>query len=372
MPVPDFVTRFLSSGVNQQQALLPQLVAFVRKETGAKLDDDDFALASLPDHLRFNFRIIDDGKQEIGLGRDLTALQRQFGQAAQLTFRDASLDIERDDVKTWDFGDLPASLQFARGRQQLTGYPALSLEEDRVAIRLFDTREAADAAHREGVIRLLQLQLKEQMKQLGKGLPGITQIGMQLRGVCNVDELMSDAIAAICDRAFIGEDELPRSEKAFNDQKARARTRLPAVTQAVTQYLNQIAAEYLPLTQKMSRHKLGNDLKQQLDRLVYKGFLRATPWSHLPQLPRYMKAMSLRMDKHPANTQRDGQRAAEIRQLWDMWQTRTSAEENPSEALLAFRWHIEELRVSLFAQELKTPYPVSLKRLQKLWSELPR
>ncbi len=372
VPVPDFVTRFLSSGPDQQLALLPQLVAFVKRETGAKVSEEDFATDTVPDHLRFNFRIIDDGKQEIGMDRDLAALQRQLGQAAQLTFRDASLDIERDDVKSWDFGDLPASLQFARGRQQLTGYPALSLEEDRVAIRLFDTREAADIAHRGGVVRLLQLQLKEQMKQLGKGVPGITQIGLQLRSVCNVDELMADALQAICDRAFIGEDELPRNEKSFNEQKARARTRLPAVTQAVTQYLNQIAGEYLPLTQKLARHKLGNELKQQLDRLVYRGFLTATPWSHLPQLPRYMKAMSLRMDKQTANPQRDGQRGAEIRQLWDMWQARTSSEETPSAALAEFRWHIEELRVSLFAQELKTPYPVSLKRLQKLWSELPK
>ncbi|XLM21727.1 DUF3418 domain-containing protein, partial [Chromobacterium piscinae] len=94
---------------------------------------------------------------------------------------------------------------------------------------------------------LLQLQLKEQMKQLGKGLPGMTQIGLQLRAVANIDELLADAIACICDRAFIGEDALPRSEKAFNDQKTRARTRLPAVIQAVAQYLQQIAAEYTPL-----------------------------------------------------------------------------------------------------------------------------
>ncbi|GGY06292.1 ATP-dependent RNA helicase HrpA [Paludibacterium paludis] len=372
VPVPDFITRFLSSEPDRAAPLLPQLAEFVRRETGQKVTIDDFSDDGLPDYLRCNFRVIDDGKQEIGMGRDLGALQRQFGQAAQLTFRDTTLDIERDDVKTWDFGALPASLQFARGRQQLTGYPALSLEDDRVAIRLFDTREAADAAHRRGVVRLLQLQLKEQMKQLGKGLPGITQIALQLRGVCNADELMRDALDAICDRAFIGEDEPPRDEKSFNDQKSRARTRLPAVTQAVTQYLAQIAAEYHALSQKLPRHRIGADLKLQLDRLVYKGFLAATPWAQLSQLPRYMKAMALRMDKQPANPQRDGQRAQEIRQLWDSWEARVNSEDTPSEALLAFRWQIEELRVSLFAQELKTPYPVSLKRLQKVWNDLPR
>ncbi|KMN77916.1 ATP-dependent helicase [Chromobacterium sp. LK11] len=376
VPVPDFVTRFLSVNPDQQQPIAPQLARFILRETGGvKVDIDDFRVQELPAHLLFNFRVIDDGKQEIGLGRDLLALQKQFGQAAQLTFRDTSAEFERDEVSSWDFGELPESIQFARGRQQLTGYPALTLEQDKVAIRLFDTQLMAERHHRQGVIRLLQLQLKEQMKQLSKGLPGMTQLGLQLRAVANVDELLADAIACICDRAFIGDDALPRNEKAFNDQKTRARTRLPAVNQAVTQYLGQVASEYGPLSVKMQKHKLGYELQQQLAKLVYKGFLAATPWSQLPHLPRYMRAMGLRMDKQPANPQRDGQRGAEIRDLWQKWETRVAEDneaEGASQALLDFRWQIEELRVSLFAQELKTPYPVSAKRLLKLWSELPR
>ncbi|KMN36416.1 ATP-dependent helicase [Chromobacterium sp. LK1] len=376
VPVPDFVTRFLSVNPDQQQPIAPQLARFILRETGGvKVDIDDFRAQELPAHLLFNFRVIDDGKQEIGLGRDLLALQKQFGQAAQLTFRDTSAEFERDDVSSWDFGELPESIQFARGRQQLTGYPALTLEQDKVAIRLFDTQLMAERHHRQGVIRLLQLQLKEQMKQLSKGLPGMTQLGLQLRAVANVDELLADAIACICDRAFIGDDALPRNEKAFNEQKTRARTRLPAVNQAVTQYLGQVASEYGPLSVKMQKHKLGYELQQQLAKLVYKGFLAATPWSQLPHLPRYMRAMGLRMDKQPANPQRDGQRGAEIRDLWQKWETRVAEDneaEGASQALLDFRWQIEELRVSLFAQELKTPYPVSAKRLLKLWSELPR
>ncbi|HJV07895.1 MAG TPA: ATP-dependent RNA helicase HrpA [Chromobacteriaceae bacterium] len=377
VPVPDFVTRFLSANPDQTQPIAPQLARFILRETGGvKVDPADFDLATLPAHLLFNFRIIDDGKQEIGLGRDVLALQKQFGQAAQLTFRDTSSEFERDNVVSWDLGELPASIQFARGRQQLTGYPALTLEEEgHVALRLYDTELAAERAHRKGVIRLLQLQLKEQMKQLGKGLPSMTQIGLQLRNVANVDQLLADAIACICDRAFIGDDPLPRSEKAFNEQKARARTRLPAVIQAVTQYLNQIGAEYNALWPRLQKHKLGAELQQQLGKLVYPGFLAATPWSQLPHLTRYIKAMGMRLDKQPANPQRDGQRGAEIRELWQKWEQRVAAEVDrgePSAELLDFRWQIEELRVSLFAQELKTPYPVSMKRLMKNWNDLPR
>lgn len=265
------------------------------------------------------------------------------------------------------------AIEFARGRQQLTGYPALTIEQDMIAIRLYDTQESADKHHRQGVIRLLKLQLKEQMKQLGKGLPGMTQIALQLRNIGNADDILADAIDAICDRAFIADDDLPRNEKAFNDQKNRARTRLPAVTQGVTRYLSEIASEYVTLLPRLQKHRLGNELQQQLGQLVYKGFLYATPWDQLPHLTRYMRAMGLRMEKQPANPQRDGQRGAEIRDLWQKWETRVQQEQErgePSTELLRFRWHIEELRVSLFAQELKTPYPVSLKRLLKIWEEL--
>ncbi|WP_054285293.1 ATP-dependent RNA helicase HrpA [Gulbenkiania mobilis] len=375
VPVPDFVTRFLSANPDTEKPVAPQLAHFILRETGGlKVDPEAFDPAALPLHLLFNFRIVDDGKQELGLGRDLVALQREFGQAAQLTFRDSTADFERDDVRVWDFGELPESLQFARGRQQLTGYPALSVEGDRIAIRLFDTPDAAGQAMRGGVVRLLQLQLKEQMKQLSKGLPGMTQIGLQLRAVANVDDLLADAIAAITDRAFIGDDPLPRTEKAFNEQKNRARARLPAVVQAVTQILTQIASEYQALSAKLTRHRLAEELRQQLGRLVYKGFLAATPWEQLPHLPRYLKAMSLRMDKYASNIARDAQRATEVATLWKMWEERVETVrargELPSPELLAFRWQIEELRVSLFAQELKTPYPVSAKRLMKIWEGL--
>ena len=121
----------------------------------------------------------------------------------------------------------------------------------------------------------------------------MTQICLQLRGVANADELLADAITAICDRAFIGEDSVPRNEKQFNEQKSRARTRLPAVIQAVSQYLNQIGQEYLILSARLPKHRLGNELKGQLDQLVYRGFLAATPWSQLSQIPRYLKAMRI-------------------------------------------------------------------------------
>ena len=374
VPVPEFVTRFLENEPDRQAALTPQLLAFVHRQTGEQADSQVLDKFVLPPHLQFNFRIIDDGRQELGCGRDLLALQQQFGQAAQLTFRDTTSAFERENVTSWDLGELPVSIQFARGRQQLTGYPALVLEQEQIALRLFDTAAAAEHHHRQGLIRLLQLQLKEQMKQLGKGLPGMTQTALQLRGVCNADALLNDAIAALCDRAFIGDDPLPRTEKQFNEQKSRARTRLPAVSQALSQGLVQIAQEYQTISLRLGKDRLANALQQQLAQLIYPGFIANTPWNQLPHLPRYLKAMGLRLDKAKTNPQRDGQRGADIQQLWDQWQARISDCGAQGKlippALADFRWQIEELRVSLFAQELKTPYPVSVKRLLKYWQEI--
>jgi len=380
VPVPEFITKFLVSNPNRQEPIIPQLARFIAKTAGdmrllEQINLDDWQAFKLPEHCYFNLRIIDDGGQELACGRDLAKLQQELGQAAAVTFRDNTQEFERDNVTNWDIGTLPESIKFARGKQQLTGYLGLQQEKNgHIALRLFDTPEAAEQAHRQGVIALMQLQLKEHMKDLSKGIQGFTQAAMLLKHI-PADTLRDDLTAAICDRAFIGDDEVPRTEKAFNDQKSRARTRLPAVTQAVTSYLNQIAAEYQVLAPRLQKHKLGFELTQQLGRLVYKGFLAATPWTQLPHLPRYMKAMGLRMDKQPTNAQRDGQRGAEIRELWAKWEARMAEEAErgqPSTELQAFRWHIEELRVSLFAQELKTPYPVSMKRLQKLWEELPR
>lgn len=374
VPVPDFVTRFLSSSPDLACALLPQLNEFIERETGMSSLPAAREIAGLPHHVVFNFRIVDELGHEIGSGRELNALQRQFGQTAQLSFREAANHFERDRVEQWDFGELPAALQFTQGNQQLTGYPALSCEKDRLALRLFDNETVAQHAHRTGVLFLLRHHLKTQVKTLHKGIPDLTQIGLALRRVAPLDDLLADAVDAICDRAFLGDDDLPRSEAAYTAQRARARARLPAVTQALTQILSQVAREYQALLTKLATHPLRDEGSAHLDTLVYAGFLSATPWEQLAHIPRYLQALNRRLEKYTANPPRDKQHAASVRALTETW--RRTIDQcyasgcSPSTALLRFRWQLEELRVSLFAQELKTPFPVSVKRLQKQLSDV--
>ncbi len=402
VPVPDFVTRFLDSvtpspskgegggGYQDRTTILPSpqpsplkgegikeaLAEFISKETSLSVSPSDWDNDKPPEHLAMNFRVVDDAGRELATGRDWLALKNQLGQAAQLTFRSTTPDIERENLKQWDFGDLPETLSFTRDGVALTGYPGLEDCEDSVAVRLFDTQSAAIEAHRAGVRRLMRFELKEQMKQLDKGLPGFTQYALVLRNIMSPDDLKEDMLTTIVDRAFIGDDPLPRSNDDFMELKQRARTRLPAVTEALTRQVQTIANEYQLLVAKQSQmpatvNRLKRDVEQQLNWLLYKGCFNRTPWEHVQHLPRYLKALRLRIEKHPSNPDRDGRHAQEVGVLWQNWEAAVEKQKKAdrlTQELLDFRWLIEELRVSLFAQELKTPFPVSVKRLQKIWN----
>ncbi|MFZ3088159.1 MAG: ATP-dependent RNA helicase HrpA [Methylotenera sp.] len=378
VPVPEFVTGFLEKNKVGEGAIKPTLAAHIQRETTLKISAEDW-VDETPAHLLMNFSVVDDAGRELAMGRDWNALKKQLGSAAQLTFRNASPDIEKTGLKQWDFGDLPQTLSFERDGLKVTGYPALEDDIESVSVKLFDTEREAEQSHRKGVCRLMRFELKEQMKQLEKSLPNFNQYALTLRNVMSPDDLREDMISAIADRAFIGEDELPRTNADFMKLKQRARTRLPAVTEAVARQAQAIATEYQLLAQKQGQmaatvNRLKRDLEQQVSLLVYKGCFSQTPWEYLQNIPRYLKALRLRIEKHPANPERDGENAASVGLIWQKWQDKINALNlahlDIPQNVLDYRWLIEELRVSLFAQELKTPFPVSIKRLEKIWQDM--
>ncbi|MGE4110387.1 MAG: ATP-dependent RNA helicase HrpA, partial [Burkholderiales bacterium] len=377
-PPTEHVTKFLQTEGATQGAFADAVARYASRTAGAPLAREDAAAIDYPPHLRCNYRVVDESGRELASGRDLAALKQQLGEAAQLTFGETSTGIEREGIRAWDFGELPPTITFTRAGRRVTGYPALADEGDSVAIRLFDVGSVARDSMRAGVVRLMRLVLKEQMRQLEKNLKGFEQAALQLRAVANVDDLRADLVAAICDRAFIGDDGLPRGLKAFEDQVKRARTRLPAVSEAACRMFVTIAAEHHQLSLALGAVKgnvvrAANDIRAQCQRLIHKGFFSATPWAQLTHLPRYLKAMQMRLQKYPANAERDAKHAASIAELWGRYEMRLDLQKKAGAVdprLLEFRWHIEELRVSLYAQELKTPYPVSYKRLDKLWTAM--
>src|SRR5688572_14775960 len=359
-------------------SLLAAVARYAHRAAAEPVPADIWDGVELPAHLRMNFRVVDEAGRELAMGRDLAALKTQLGQAAQLTFAAAEPGIEKSGIKAWDFGDLPATIAFTRGGRKLTGYPALADDGDSVSIKLFDTRGAADASMRGGVLRLMRIALKEQVRQLEKSLPGFTQAALALRTLVPADELQEDLVSAVLDRAFIADDELPRDAKGFEALKQRARTRLPAVREASVRLFAAIAEEWQRAQQRLTvaakaMPQPAADVRGQVGRLVFKGFLSATPWERLHDLPRYLKAAQVRLDKYPRDPERDAKHSAEIAGMWKRYEERATKLKRAGESdprLEDFRWRLEEWRVSLFAQELKTPYPVSFKRLDKLWSDI--
>ena len=384
VPVPEFVTGFLQHSENQLNLpLLETLASYIQHKTTLKISQEDWVLSEIEPHHLMNFSVIDDAGRELAMGRDWNGLKKQLGQAAQLTFRSTSPDnikqLEKTGLKQWDFGDLPQTLSFERDGLKVTGYPALEDNIDAVSVRLFDTETEAENNHRKGVCRLMRFELKEQIKQLEKGLPNFNQYALTFRNIMSPDDLREDMLAAIADRAFIGEDDLPRNNANFMKLKQRARTRLPAVSEAVARQAQAIALEYQNLLNQQAKmpatvNRLKKDVETQIQLLVYKNCFSQTPWEHLTNIPRYLKALNLRIQKQPAAPERDGKNAASVGIIWARWQDKThqmhAAGSLIPPALQAYRWLIEELRVSLFAQELKTPFPVSIKRLEKTWQDL--
>ena len=383
VPLPETVTVFLLSSSNAVHLapLADALAQFILKRTTLTVPPDTWQTSAIPLHLLMNIRVLDDDGEELAMSRDLAGLRRQHGQAAQQSFvkrgpASEKIAIERDRIARWDFGDLPEEVVFMRNGQSLTGYPALIEQAESVAIRLFDTREAADRAMRPGVRRLLSLMLKEQITQLDKNLPGLKQASMQLASRVRPGDLKQDMLNAILDRALLNGDPLPRSEAEFTAQCQRARSRLPEVSTALAKLLQQIGADYQTLIARLPAvrgERVKAELNEQLDHLLYPGFLGWTDWKRLQQLPRYLKGMTLRLEKLAANPERDQRNSAEVTPFWRQYLQRLEKHRKAGlhdENLEEFRWQIEELRVSLFAQELKTPLPVSPKRLQKLWENV--
>jgi ATP-dependent helicase HrpA len=230
--------------------------------------------------------------------------------------------------------------------------------------------------HRIGLRRLFALQLKEQVKFLEKNIPGLQQMGMQFMALGSQEELREQIVQTALERAFL-QNPLPTNSGEFNKRRDEGKARLNLLANEIARLAAQILAEFYSLPKKLQALKAhkdaANDMQSQLQMLVSKHFVSENDFSQLAHFPRYLKAITVRMDKLRADPERDKKLMAEwnsVAQAWQRTPRRSSADADPK--LLEFRWLLEELRVSLYAQELRTPMPVSAKRLQKVWESLQR
>ena len=390
-PVPQVVTSALEIMQPGTRPLGVALSAALLKKVGVEVPQDIWESIELPPHLRMNFRVVDDAGSEVAMSRNLVELRAELGVKARRSFTEsAAVEFERKGLTGWDFGELPEIMEIDRGGQKIVGFPALVDDGDTVSLTLLDTEAEADAATRRGLRRLLRLALPEQMKFLARNLPGLTEMALRytllleeqgVRGdkASIAERLREELVTAACDRAFFVDDEPVRDRKAFEARVAKAKIRVVEVANELCRLTAEILAEYHTLRTALNdpRYKAWpraiSDIRAQLKALLPAGFIASVPFERLKHYPRYLKAIPVRLTKLVANPERDARWQEQLARFAQMLATREEQDRlrgvrDPQ--LVELRWMLQELRVSLWAQQLKTPYPVSFKRLEKVWGDL--
>jgi len=411
MPLAEFADGFIATVDFGGGSLLEALLKAVRDKTQLDIKRADFKLEQVSPHLFMNFRIVDEHGRQLDMGRNLPSLKSQHGGQARSAFQAlAKLKLSAEAAPSpqpspsgkgsraeklplppgegrgegpqaaaatytdWTFGELPELMEVRKAGQTLVGFPALIDKGTHVVIEVFDEPDVAAARHRAGLRRLVALQIRDALKYLEKNIPDLQKMSVLFMPLGTADELREQVIDLALDRAFLG-DPLPSDAASFRRRIDEGRGRLTLIANEVARAALQVLLDHAAALRKLKdtrpSKELQDDVQAQLARLVPKRFLHATPWGQLSHLPRYLKAVTARLDKWRADPARDAARLAELRPLEQRY-LRTLADRKGAAdpRLEEFRWLLEELRVSLFAQELRTPQPVSVKRLEKAWSQL--
>ncbi|MCB1771465.1 MAG: DUF3418 domain-containing protein, partial [Candidatus Competibacteraceae bacterium] len=383
VPVPNYVQALLAVIEPGEQSLTEAMAERLQRMTGVSIPEEAWNPDAVPPHLRMRFRVVDAEDRELAVGRDWIAIQQQLRGEARAGF--AALptpEFEREQVRDWDFGELPEEVSFVRNGIQLRGYPALIAEPDgTLALRVLDSSARAKTATRAGLRRLISGRLGPVCKSLARDLPQFQQMTLHYLGLGTQEQLREDVLNAILDRAFLNGEPLPRDRAAFEALLERGKTRLAAARATIGQTAAEILAAYHDVRRMLRDEQTSvwvealTDIRDQLAHLVYPGFLSQTPSEWLPHLPRYLRAIAVRLRKLRQAPDKDRQRCGDIIRLWTNCTRqleRNAERERHDPELIRLRWLLEELRVSQFAQELKTVTPVSVKRLEEQWRKLKR
>jgi ATP-dependent helicase HrpA len=387
VPLPEyaagFVDRHGAEGMGTPRPLIDALIADIRTQTGIAVQPADFKSETLPAHLFMNFKLVDEHGRMLSMGRSLAQLKAEHGRDAQASFQTiAAADkqvaqaVLHENLVDWNFGELPELMEIKRGGKSLMGFPALVDRGAHCDLDVFDDPDEAAQVHRQGLLRLFKLQLKEQIKYLEKNLPGLREMSMFYLALGTQEELRDQIIDAALERACLAEP-LPLDAAGFGRRRDEAKGRINLLAQEIARLAGQVLAEWAAVQKKLAQAKghaaAAADIEAQLRQLVGKRFIRATPFAQLAHFPRYLKAVAVRIDKLRADPARDARLMAEMGPLASAFQRELAARKGASDPRLEeFRWLLEELRVGLFAQELRTPMPVSVKRLQKSWEAVKR
>jgi len=405
VPLPDYAKSFLERKLEEKQFgigdFLDSLMSDIRKERGLEIKRTDFRPESLPLHSFMNFRLIDEHGRQLEVERNLARLRSEYGETARSAFQAIAQEtaqaelgvdspkvggtqstqkarsVEQGGYRSWEFGELPETLEIQKGNKTLFGYPALVDRGDYCDLEVFDDLLEARKQHQLGLRRLFSLSNKDTLKALQKQLPGIRELGLLFINIGSVDGLIEQILNLALERAFMGEP-LPINTEQFIERLQAGKPRLALIAQEISRHALNALQAHADLQKKMASAKASSpaayvDMQSQMQALIFPNFVAQIPYGQLVHLPRYLKAIAMRIDKLRSNPSRDAQCQKDWESVARPWQKLLQGSKGSAsyamtedQALQDFRWQLEELRVALYAQELKTPTPMSLKRLEKV------
>lgn len=379
VPVPETVKQCLEIEPDFKGSIQEWLGYRLRKLTDEAIPLNAWNLDAVPDHLRMNFRVIDADGQLLDYGRDLKKLQGQHATQAVQSFDQIAADeLHYTGCIQWAFDDLPDTYQFIQKGQNFIGYPAIVDEGDAVGVRIFDTQQKAAVQHQAGLMRLYQLKLRKECTYITKNMQAaaveLAYSRLPLHPFIKGNDkatFKEDLLMSILHHVFV-DGRTIRTQQAFEQSLQQNKGELVSIANEA----GKIAQEIITLTSAIKtglqrfnpNDPMVKDITEQLGLMIYQGFIRNTPYNNLKAIPRYLKAIQYRLDKVDNSPQKMQEVTRYATRFWKEVEKKSqkdlvSPEQDP------FRWMLEEFRVSLFAQQLKTAYPVSVKRMDKAWDE---
>ncbi|UZH04679.1 ATP-dependent RNA helicase HrpA [Pantoea anthophila] len=380
VPAPNYAEAFLGRVTAMEMPLADALAREFRRMTGVTLERENWQWEQVPDHLKMTFRVVDEHNRKLLEGKDLTALKARLKDKVQETLSKVADDgLEQSGLHLWSFGELPRSYEQKRGSYQVKAWPALVDEKESVAIRLFDSEQEQQKMMWRGQRRLLLLNVPSPVKYLHEKLPNKAKLGLYFNPYGKVLELIDDCIACGIDK-LMGEAGGPAWDQAsFEQLRDKVRGELNETVVTIAKQVEQILTAVFNINKRlkgrvdMTMALALSDIKAQLNGLVYRGFVTGNGWQRLADTLRYLQGIERRLEKLPADPHSDRARMLKVQaveQAYQAWRNKLPPQRQDDEEVLSIRWMIEELRISYFAQQLGTPYPISDKRILQMMEQI--
>ncbi|MEU4226108.1 ATP-dependent RNA helicase HrpA [Nonomuraea sp. NPDC026600] len=372
VPAPNYAKQVLQGVQQGGEPLLEAVERELLRLTGVRVPHDAWQLDQVPDHLRITYRVLDERKRTIAEDKDLDALKRRLAPRLRKTLSAAADDLEQSGLHTWSFGTLPKV--FEQGRMK--GYPALVDDGDSVSIKIFETEAEQRRSHWPGTRRLLLLNATNPAKSLLGGLSNQAKLALSRSPHGGAVALFDDVVNAAIDKLMLDVGGPAWDPVSFDRLYQHVRAHLHETSADVLARTEQILTVWHAVGTRLDALRASestSDVRDQLAKLVYAGFVTATGHRRLPDVLRYMRAIERRLTKLPEEPWRDEEWMGRVHKMEDSYEdllARLHPARRSDPDVVEIRWMIEELRVSFFAQTLGTPTPVSEKRITKAMERL--